>query len=47
MAKKGMNIRYKARKRERNKFNPTMNTNDSVRNFGMTLLYVIIFLCLF
>ena len=47
MAKKGMNIRYKARKRERNKFNPTMNTNDSVRNFGMTLLYVIIFLGLF
>ena len=44
MAKRGMNIRYKSRKRERNKFNPTMNTNDSIRGFGMTLLYVAIFL---
>ena len=47
MAKKGMNIRYRSRKRERNKYNPTMNTNDSIRNFGMTLLYVVVFLGLF
>ena len=47
MAKKGMNIRYRSRKRERNKFNPTMNTNDSIRNFGMTLLYVALFLGVF
>ena len=44
MAKRGMNIRYKSRKRERNKFNPTMNTNDSIRNFGLTFLYVAVFL---
>lgn len=47
MAKKGMNIRYKARKRERNRYNPTMNGNDSIRNFGMTCLYVAAFLGLF
>ena len=47
MAKKGMNIRYKRPKRERNKFNPTMNTNDSIRNFGLTCLYVAGFLGLF
>jgi len=44
MAKNGMNIRYKTRKRERNKYNPTMNTNDSFKEFGMTLLFVCLFL---
>lgn len=44
MAKRGMNIRYKSRKRERNKYNPTLNTNDSIKNFGITLLSVVLFL---
>ena len=44
MAKRGLNIKYKAPKRQRNKYNPTMNTDDSIRNFGMTLLYVGLFL---
>ena len=44
MAKRGMNIRYKSRKRERNKYNPTMNTNESIREAGMTVLYVVLFL---
>lgn len=43
MAKKGMNIRYK-RKRERNKYNPTVNANDSAKNFVTTFLSVALFL---
>ena len=44
MAKKGMNIRYKSRKRERNKYNPESDYNDPVKKFGLTLLSVGLFL---
>ena len=42
MAKKGMNLKYKSRKRERNK-NKNVEENP-VKSFGLTLLYVLIFL---
>lgn len=44
MAKKGMNIRYKSRKRIRNKYDPTMSTDESVVSFFKTTLYVVGFL---
>ncbi len=44
MAKKGLNIRYKSRKRERNKYNPTINKDDGIKSFGKNLLGVAIFL---
>ena len=44
MAKKGMTLRYKPRKRQRNKYNPTMSTDDSIKSFGKTCLYVFLFL---
>ena len=44
MAKKGMNLRYKTRKRERNKYNPTMNADDGIKTFFKTLFAVVIFL---
>lgn len=47
MAKKGMNIRYKSRKRERNKYKPELDNNNPVKNFLMTLLSVLLFLGLF
>ena len=44
MAKRGMNIRYNSRKRERNKYNPTLNNDNSVKSFATTLLSVVVFL---
>ena len=44
MAKKGMNIKYKSRKRERNKYDPTMNTKDSAKSFVKTTIGVLVFL---
>lgn len=44
MAKKGMNLRYKPRKRERNKYNPSINDNNPVKSFTMTLVFVLLFL---
>ncbi len=44
MAKKGMNIKYKSRKRERNKYNPTMNTNDTLKSSLFVLVGVVVFL---
>lgn len=44
MAKKSMNIKYKSRKRERNKYDPTMNKKDTIKS-GITLLIsVLLFL---
>lgn len=44
MAKKGMNIKYKSKKRERNKYNPTMSTNDALRSSLFVFIGVIVFL---
>ena len=44
MAKKGMQIKYKSKKRERNKNNVEVNKIDSVKSFSKTLIGVIIFL---
>ena len=44
MAKKSMNLRYKPRKRQRNKYNPTLNGDEGLKSFGKTVLSVLIFL---
>ena len=43
MAKKGMNIRYKSRKRERNKYVDT-SSDTSLKSFGITIISVLLFL---
>ena len=44
MAKKGMNIKYKSRKRERNKYDPTMNEKDTFKSGVKVFIGVGIFL---
>ena len=44
MAKKGMNIRYRSRKRERNKYKPELEDNNPVKSFLLTLISVLLFL---
>lgn len=44
MAKKSMKLKYKSKKRERNKYDPTMNTKDSAKSFVKTFIGVLIFL---
>ncbi|MBR4177774.1 MAG: hypothetical protein IKR57_00305 [Bacilli bacterium] len=44
MAKKGMQLKYKTKKRERNKVNEEVTTTDSIKSFGKTLIGVVIFL---
>ena len=44
MAKKKMNIRYKSRKRERNKFDPTMSKEDTFKSGFRVFLGVVVFL---
>ena len=44
MAKKGMNIKYKSRKRERNKYDPTLNKDDAFKSTIKIFISVGIFL---
>ena len=44
MAKKGMNLKYKKQKRERNKYNPEKNNVDSAKSFIINLLSVLLFM---
>ncbi len=44
MAKKGRNIKYKSRKRERNKYDPTITKDDAFKNGSKIFLSVLIFL---
>lgn len=44
MAKKGMNIKYKTKKRERNKYDPTMTKEDTFKSGSRVLIGVIVFL---
>ena len=52
MAKKGMNLRYKSRKRERNKYDPVMSTDDTLKSgikvfIGVALFLGLMYLCVF
>ena len=44
MAKKGMNIKYKSRKRERNKYNPTLEGSEGIKSSIGVVIGVVIFL---
>ena len=44
MAKKSMNIKYKSKKRVRNKYDPTMNKEDTLKSGSRVLIGVIVFL---
>ncbi len=44
MAKNKMQIKYKQPKRQRNKYNPELSNEDSVKSFGITLGCVLVFM---
>ena len=44
MAKKSMQLKYKSRKRQRNKYNPNVSKKDEAKSFLVTLGGVLVFL---